>query len=73
MLAVGVTGYSGTFAAGDVVNIAGPDGAVVARGKTRFASDEISAIAGKKGEAVAAQFPTRRHLEVVHRDDMALL
>ena len=32
LLAVGVTGESGGFAAGDIVNVAGPDDAVFARG-----------------------------------------
>ena len=73
LLAVGVTGTSGEFVAGDVVDIAGPDGTVIARGKTRFDPAEIAAIAGKKGEAVSALFPSRKRLEVVHRDDMALL
>ena len=48
LLAVGVTGYSGSFAAGDVVDIAGPDGAIVGRGKTAFASDEIPGLAGRQ-------------------------
>ncbi len=73
LLAVGVTGARGEFAAGDVVNIAGPDGTVIARGKTGFASREIPAIAEKKGDAVRALHPTRKRLEVVHRDDLALL
>jgi glutamate 5-kinase len=73
LLAVGVTGSSGAFAAGDVVNIAGPDGTVFARGETAFARDEIAAIAGLKGEAVRALYPKRRHLEVVHRNNLVLL
>jgi len=73
LLAVGVTGATGAFDVGDVVNIAGPDGTVVARGKTAFASDDISAIAGKKGDAVRVLYPARKRLEVVHRDDLALL
>lgn len=73
LLAVGVTKATGRFAAGDVVNIAGPDGEVIARGKSRFASAEIAAIAGKKGDAIGAMYPARKHLEVVHRDDLALL
>lgn len=73
LLAVGVTGSSGAFAAGDVVNIAGPDGTVFARGETAFASDEIAAIAGLKGEAVRALYPKRKHLEVVHRNNLVLL
>src|ERR1035438_8367078 len=73
LLAVGVTGSSGVFAAGDVVNIAGPDGAVFARGKTAFASDEIAAIAGRKGDEVRALHPRRKRHEVVHRNDLVLL
>ncbi|HVU34625.1 MAG TPA: glutamate 5-kinase [Opitutaceae bacterium] len=73
LLAVGVTGATGGFAAGEVVDVAGPDGAVIARGKTRFSSDEIPGIAGKKGDEVRVLFPGRKHLEVVHRDDLALL
>jgi glutamate 5-kinase len=73
LLAVGVTGSKGEFAAGDIVNIAGPDGTIFARGKTSFASEEISSIAEKKGEAVAALYPQRKRLEVVHRNDLVLL
>jgi glutamate 5-kinase len=73
LLAVGVTGARGEFDAGDVVNIAGPDGIVLARGKTSFASREIATIAGKKGDAVRALFPGRKRCEVVHRDELALL
>jgi glutamate 5-kinase len=73
LLAVGVTGAKGDFEAGDVVNIAGPDGAVIARGKAAFASDEIPALAGKKGEEVRALHPSRKRVEVVHRSNLALL
>jgi glutamate 5-kinase len=73
LLAVGVTGSSGEFAAGDIVDIAGPDGAVIARGKASFGSDEISALAGKKGEQVRALHPGKKRIEVVHRSHLALL
>jgi glutamate 5-kinase len=73
LLAVGVTDASGEFAAGEIVNIAGPDGVIFARGKTAYASEEIPAIAEKQGEAVAALYPQRKRLEVVHRNDLVLL
>jgi glutamate 5-kinase len=73
LLAVGVTGYSGSFAAGDVVDIAGPDGAIVGRGKTAFASDEIPGLAGRQAAELGALYPGRKHLEVVHRDDLVVL
>ena len=73
LLAVGVTGASGEFAAGDIVNIAGPDKTIFARGKAGFAHEEIPALAGRQGEAVAALHPARKRLEVVHRNDLVLL
>ena len=73
LLAVGVTGTRGEFSAGEIVNIAGPDDSVFARGKVGFSSDEITAIAGQKGESVALRYPNRKRLEVVHRNDLVLL
>ncbi|HXN34798.1 MAG TPA: glutamate 5-kinase [Opitutaceae bacterium] len=73
LLAVGVTGSSGDFAAGDVVDIAGPDGSVIARGKTSFGSGEVAAVAGLRSDQVRALHPSRRRIEVVHRNDLVLL
>jgi glutamate 5-kinase len=73
LLAVGVTGASGEFAAGDIVNIAGPDGTVFARGKSGYSSEEIHAVAGCHGDDLATRFPARKRLEVVHRNDLVLL
>jgi glutamate 5-kinase len=73
LLAVGVTGARGEFSAGDIVNIAGPGQAIFARGKAAFSSEEIPALAGKHGDAVAALYPARKRLEVVHRNDLVLL
>jgi glutamate 5-kinase len=73
LLAVGVTGAAGEFAAGDIVNIAGPENGIFARGKAAFGSEEIPGLAGKHGDAVAALHPSRKRLEVVHRNDLVLL
>jgi glutamate 5-kinase len=73
LLAVGVTGARGNFAAGDIVNIAGPDETVFARGKAAFGSEEIAPLAGKHGDEVAAVYPNRKRLEIVHRNDLVLL
>jgi glutamate 5-kinase len=73
LLAVGVTRTAGEFAAGDVVNIAGPEGEIVARGKSTFSSDELTALAGKQGDEVRALHPHRKRLEVIHRNDLVLL
>ncbi len=73
LLAVGVTGARGEFAAGDIVNIAGPDQTIIARGKSAYASEEITSLAGRKGDALAALHPARKRHEVVHRNDLVLL
>jgi glutamate 5-kinase len=73
LLAVGVTGASGGFAAGDIVNVAGPDGAVFARGVAAFGKEEIPRIAGRTTDELRALYPGRRHVEVVHRDNLVLL
>ncbi len=73
LLAVGVTGAEGEFAAGDIVNIAGPDGHVFARGKSGFGREEIGGLAGRQGDELARLYPGRRRLEVVHRNDLVVL
>ena len=73
LLAVGVTAAAGEFAAGDIVNIAGPDGAVFARGVAAFAADEFAGVAGRSSDELRVRFPGRRHFEVVHRDNLVLL
>jgi glutamate 5-kinase len=73
LLAVGVTSASGGFFAGDVVNIAGPDGAVFARGVAAFGEDEIPRVAGKTTDQLRTLFPGRKHFEVVHRGNLVLL
>jgi glutamate 5-kinase len=73
LLAVGVTGVSGHFKSGDIVNVAGPDGVVFARGKTPYGSDEVAALAGLRSEDVRQRHPSRQRHEVVHRNDLVLL
>ena len=73
LLAIGITGSSGKYEAGDIVNVAGPDGTIIARGATGFSSADMERIAGLHSDEIKALFPTRRRLEVVHRDDLAIL
>ncbi len=73
LLAIGVTGARGRFAAGEIVNIVAPDDTVIARGETTFSDVEIARIAGLSSEQVKPLFPSRKRLEVVHRDDLVLL
>ena len=73
LLAVGVTGSHGNFAAGEIVDVVGPTGELVARGIAGFESSEVPRIAGRTSEELRALYPGRKRLEVVHRNDLVLL
>lgn len=69
LLAVGVQSVDGTFAAGAAVEIAGPDGRVVAKGITSYGADGLRSVAGLRTDALPEGAPD----EVVHRDDLVVL
>ena len=73
LLAIGVTGSQGSFAAGEIVDILGPDGKPFARGMVEFDDTQIARIAGKTTDELKQLFPGRKRFEVVHRDDLVLL
>ncbi|MCL4118441.1 UNVERIFIED_CONTAM: hypothetical protein GTU68_041650, partial [Idotea baltica] len=61
LLAVGLTGVSGEFVAGDAIEVVGPDDVVFAKGLVGLASDEAITAVGEQS------------VEVIHRDDFVLL
>lgn len=65
LLPAGVTGHRGSFALGDAVEVAGPDGVAFAKGLVNYGSDEIAAVQGRsirEGGRV-----------VIHRDSLVIL
>ncbi|GHJ57883.1 glutamate 5-kinase [Nocardioides sp. OK12] len=73
LLAAGVTGASGSFVAGDPVDLAGPDGAAVARGLVNFDADEVPLLLGRSSHDLKRDLGAAYEREVVHRDDLVLL
>jgi glutamate 5-kinase len=73
LLAAGLTGVDGTFAAGDPVDLAGPDGVAVARGLVNFDSAELPALLGRSSHELKRELGAAYEREVVHRDDLVLL
>ncbi|HEY2207117.1 MAG TPA: glutamate 5-kinase [Pseudonocardia sp.] len=69
LLAAGVHGVSGDFVAGDVVDLVGPYGVVVARGVVAFDAVELPALIGRRTRELPPEF--RR--ELVHADDLVPL
>jgi len=73
LLAAGVTGFKGSFAQGDVIDIIDHQGNPIARGEANYSSHEINSIASKSANDLNELFPDRKRLEVVHRDALVLL
>ncbi|VXB85011.1 glutamate 5-kinase [Nocardioides sp. AX2bis] len=73
LLAAGVTGVEGSFAAGDPVDLVDPAGAVLARGRVGFDADELPALLGRSTPDLVAELGPAYDREVVHRDDLVLL
>jgi len=66
LLPAGVTSVEGAFDAGDPVELAGPDGAPVARGLVGYDAAELPALLGRSTRELGLR-------EVVHRDDIVVL
>jgi glutamate 5-kinase len=66
LLPAGITALSGRFYGGDVVELKGPDGAVVARGVVAYDATELSSMMGSSTSALPADM--RR--PAVHADDL---
>jgi glutamate 5-kinase len=71
LLAAGVTGARGQFAAGDPVRVVGPDGQEIARGLTRYGAAEIAAVKGLSTARLRC-LGCYREDEVVHRDELVV-
>lgn len=73
LLAKGVTGVSGPFERGDVVEVRGPDGAAIAKGLAEYDSAECTAIMGQHTDDQADLLGYAPRSAVIHRDQMVLL
>ncbi len=73
LLAAGVCGVTGTFVAGDPVDLVGPDGVAVARGLVNFDAAEVPNLLGRSSRELKRELGAAYEREVVHRDDLVLL
>jgi glutamate 5-kinase len=69
LLPAGITAVSGRFAGGDVVELRGPEGAVVARGVVAFDAIELTAMIGQS----TSELPAELRRPAVHADDLVAL
>lgn len=72
LLPAGVTAIDGDFRRGDPIEVAGPDGAVVAKGLAGYDADEARVIKGHRSDRIAALLGHEGRAALVHRDDLAI-
>lgn len=72
LLAIGVTDAIGEFAAGDAIDVIGPDGNRVARGITSFAAADVRQMRGRSTDELVTAMGKRYAAAVVHRDRMVV-
>lgn len=73
LLPAGITAVSGTFVAGDPVDLIDQEGRPVARGLVNYDAAELPALLGRSTKDLAAKLGPQYEREVVHRDDLAVL
>jgi glutamate 5-kinase len=73
LLPAGITAVSGSFVAGDPVDLLDPDGRSIARGLVNYDAAELPPLLGRSTRELARELGASYEREVVHRDDLTLL
>ena len=73
LLPSGIRAVEGRFRAGDLVEVCGPAGAVIARGLIHYSHAEVEKIAGAKTTEIEGILGYKYCDEVIHRDDLAVM
>lgn len=73
LLAAGITMVEGNFDRGDIIKIEDADGQLIACGLTSYSSDDLNKIKGRKSGDVQSLLGHYYGMEVVHRNNMALV
>ena len=70
LLPVGVTDVEGDFAAGDTVSVLDHEGRLIARGISRYSSEELWKARGLRLDVIARFWPDRADCPAIHRDEL---
>jgi len=73
LLPAGITQVTGTFVAGDPVDLVTTDGEPVARGLVNYDSAELPRMVGRSTHELADELGSDYEREVVHRDDLVVI
>lgn len=69
LLPAGITGLSGKFFGGDVVDLLGPDSELVARGVVAYDAGELATMIGRS----TSELPAEERRPAVHADDLVAI
>ncbi len=72
LLAVGVKDFIGTFSAGDALMILNEHDELVARGLSRYSSEELSVVKGMNMDMISRVYPKLAHQPFIHRDELVV-
>ena len=72
LLAIGITSVRGNFRTGQVVEVLGPEGQQIAKGRVNYSSGQIRKIVGLKSNQVKEVLGKGSQAEVIHADNLAL-
>jgi len=72
LLPVGIKSVEGQFERGDCVHIIGPDGAMIGRGLSAYASADALLIIGRPSGEIGDVLGFQGRAEMVHRDDLVM-
>lgn len=70
LLPVGIRATSGTYEEGDVLSIVDEQGLELARGVTRYSSDDMVRVRGLKLDVIGRFLPHKQDQPAIHRDEM---
>ncbi len=73
LLPAGIVAVTGSFVAGDPVDLLDPSGNVVARGLVNYDSEELPVLLGRSTSDLRSDLGPGYEREVIHRDALALL
>ena len=73
LLPAGVTAVSGSFVAGDPVDLVDEEGRAIARGLVNYDAAELPELFGRSTKELARELGSAYEREVVHRDALVLL
>jgi glutamate 5-kinase len=73
LLPAGITAVTGSFVAGDPVDVVAADGTMVGRGLVNYDADELPTLLGRSTRDLARELGSGYEREVIHRDDLVLL